>query len=462
MELKKLTSAQAVSRGSLLLQILLFSLPLIASNVLQVLFNMADVAVVGQFAGSLSLAAVGSTSTAVTLFTGILIGIGGGVNALIARYYGAKNNTELRKTVHSSALICLLCGIAILFFGLFGSRPLLKLLNTKEELLDKATLYMQIYFCGMPALAVYNFGNAVYSAIGNTKKPLAYLMISGVLNVVLNLFFVIVCKLDVAGVAIASIVSQYLSAGLIVAALLRSGEVHNLRLRELRLHPQNCREILALSIPSGLQNGIFYVANLFIQAGVNSFDTLMVAGNSAAANSDGLVYDVMGAFYTACSSFIGLNFGAGDYKRVKQSYLICTAYSFGIGAILGLSLVAFGPAFLSLFTPDAAVIDAGMKRLTIMGLSYAVSAFMDNAIAGCRGLGRSFVPMIIVISGSCIFRIVWIYTVFAYFHTITSLYLLYIFSWTITAIFENWYFIRCYRRASSMGDALLHFKELSL
>ena len=449
MEKKKTVSVGDLRGGNLAKQIFVFSLPLMASNVLQVLFNMADIAVVGQFAGSLSLAAVGSTSTAVTLFTGILIGIGGGINALIARYYGARNNTELRRTVHSSALICLICGILMMCFGLVGSRPLLELLNTKEELLDKATLYMQIYFCGMPALAVYNFGNAVYSAIGNTKKPLTYLMLSGVLNVVLNLFFVIVCKLDVAGVAIASITSQYLSAILIMAALLRSKEVYSLRLKELRLHRSNCREILSLGIPSGLQNGIFYVANLFIQAGVNTFDTVMVAGNSAAANADGLVYDVMAAFYTACSSFIGLNYGAGDLKRAKKSYLICLAYSFGVGAVLGLSLVAFGPAFLSLFTSDAAVIEAGMKRLTIMGCSYAVSAFMDNAIAGCRGLGKSVVPMIIVISGSCVFRIVWVYTVFAYFGTIPSLYLLYIFSWTLTAIFENWYFIRCYRRIAA-------------
>lgn len=449
MEKKKTVSVGDLRGGNLAKQIFVFSLPLMASNVLQVLFNMADIAVVGQFAGSLSLAAVGSTSTAVTLFTGILIGIGGGINALIARYYGARNNTELRRTVHSSALICLICGILMMCFGLVGSRPLLELLNTKEELLDKATLYMQIYFCGMPALAVYNFGNAVYSAIGNTKKPLTYLMLSGVLNVVLNLFFVIVCKLDVAGVAIASITSQYLSAILIMAALLRSKEVYSLRLKELRLHRSNCREILSLGIPSGLQNGIFYVANLFIQAGVNTFDTVMVAGNSAAANADGLVYDVMAAFYTACSSFIGLNYGAGDLKRAKKSYLICLAYSFGVGAVLGISLVVFGPAFLSLFTSDAAVIEAGMKRLTIMGLSYCVSAFMDNAIAGCRGLGKSVVPMIIVISGSCVFRIVWVYTVFAYFGTIPSLYLLYIFSWTLTAIFENWYFIRCYRRIAA-------------
>ena len=459
MEKKQPTAAQSIRHENLAGQILLFSLPLVASNVLQVLFNMADIAVVGRFAGSISLAAVGSTSTAVTLFTGILIGVGSGVNALIAQYYGAKDDTQLRRTVHSAALICLLCGLLILTFGQFGSRPLLMLLNTKEELLDKATLYMKIYFCGMPALAVYNFGSAVYSAIGNTRKPLCFLMLSGVLNVVLNLFFVIVCKLDVAGVAIASVISQYLSAILIVAALLRSKEVYNLRLRELRLHPKNSREILRLGIPSGMQNAIFYVANLFIQAGVNSFDTVMVAGNSAAANADGLVYDVMAAFYTACSSFIGLNYGAGNPKRVRNSYLICLAYSFGVGAVMGLSLVAFGPAFLSLFTSEAAVIDAGMKRLTIMGFSYAVSAFMDNAIAASRGLGKSIVPMIMVISGSCIFRIIWVWTVFAYFGTIASLYLLYVFSWTITAVLENWYFIRCYRRIAAQYSAACDGKQ---
>ena len=427
-------------------QILLFSLPLMASNVLQVLFNMADIAVIGRFAGSLSMAAVGSTATAVTLFTGILIGVGGGINALVARYYGARDRQELQRTVHSSAIICLICGILLLIFGFFGSRPLLRLLNTKPELLDKATLYMQIYFCGMPALALYNFGNAVYSAIGNTKKPLYYLLFSGIVNVVLNLVFVIVCDLDVAGVALASIISQYLSAIFLTAALFRSREAYGLSPKLLRLHRKNCREILTLGIPAGLQNAIFYIANMFIQAGVNSFDTVMVAGNSAAANSDGLVYDVMAAFYTACSSFIGLNYGAGRRREIRRSYLICLGYSFGVGAILGFSLVAFGPTFLTLFTTDAAVIEAGMKRLTIMGFSYCVSAFMDNAIAACRGLGKSLVPMIIVISGSCIFRIIWVLTIFAWFKTIPSLYLVYIFSWSITAAFENWYFFRCYRK----------------
>ena len=256
----------------------------------------------------------------------------------------------------------------------------------------------------------------------------------------------IILHLDVAGVALASIIAQYVSAALILLALLRSEEAYSLRLGELRLHNKNCREILALGVPSGLQNGIFYVANMFIQSGVNTFDTVMVAGNSAAANSDGLVYDAMAAFYTACSSFIGMNYGAGKRDRVRQSYIICLIYSCVIGGVMGIGLVWLGPVFLGLFTTDAAVIEAGMARLTVMGFSYAISGFMDNAIAGCRGLGKSFVPMIIVISGSCIFRILWVIFVFGHFGTITSLYLVYAFSWTITAIFETWYFIRSYRK----------------
>lgn len=416
------------------------------SNVLQVLFNMADIAVVGRFGDSLSLASVGSTATAVTLFTGVLIGFSGGINAIAAKCFGARDGDGMRRTVHNGFIISLFLGILILLFGLFGSRALLSLLNTKPELLQKATVYMQIYFLGMPALAVFNMGNAVFSAVGNTKKPLVFLSISGALNVLLNLLFVILLKLDVVGVALASIISQYLSAVLIIVALSRACDDYRISLRYMKPDKATARQIIALGIPSGLQNAIFYVANLFIQAGVNSFDTVMVSGNSAAANADGLVYDVMAAFYTACSSFIGRAFGAGEKKKIKRVYFICLIYSFAAGLILGGALVLAGPAFLSLFTGDPAVVDAGMKRLTIMGLSYCISAFMDNTIAASRGVGRSIVPMIMVFMGSCIFRVIWIYTVFAYFATIPSLYLLYVFSWSITSALEIWYFFRCYKK----------------
>lgn len=437
--------SQNLTSGPLARQILFFSLPLVASNLLQVLFNMSDLMVVGHFAGPEALGAVGSTTTLVTLFTGFLIGMGSGVNVLIARYFGAGDRRSLRETVHTAALVCPVIGCVVLAAGQLLSSAMLSLLGTKPELMEGAQLYLKIYFLGMPAMALYNFGNAVFSAIGNTKKPLLYLSSAGVLNVLLNLFFVIVCQLSVVGVAAASAISQYLSAALIVGALLRSKEIYALRLSGLRIYPAKCRKLLALGLPAGLQNAIFQIANLFVQAGVNSFDAVVVEGNSAAANSDGIVYDVMAAFYTACSSFMGQNFGARKKKRVLQSYFISLAYSFGAGALLGISLAVFSRPFLGLFTTDAAVIQAGTHRLVVMGLSYCISAFMDCSIAASRGLGKTMVPTVLVVLGSCVLRIIWVHTVFAYFHTILSLYLVYAFTWTVTSIAELLYFARCYR-----------------
>ena len=438
---------QNLTEGKLARQIFLFSVPLMISNLLQALFNMADIMVVGQFVGPEALGSVGSTTILVTLFTGFLIGMGNGVNVMVARYFGARSDRDVSETVHTSLILCLLEGVVILVLGQLFSRAMLELLNTKEVLIDDAALYLRIYFLGMPAMAVYNFGNAVFSAVGNTKKPLLFLTTAGVANVVMNLFFVIVCGLGVAGVAIASAASQCICAVLIIVSLLRSKENIAFRPHALKVSPDKARFVLRLGIPAGFQNAIFAIANLFIQSGVNSFDAVTVEGNSAAANSDTLVYDVMNAFYMA--SFISQNMGAKKKKRMLQSYFISLAYSFGAGAVLGLSLVVFGRQFLSLFTKDAAVMEAGMARLRVMGFSYMVSAFMDNTIAASRGLGKALVPTIIVILGSCVFRVVWVYTIFAYFHTIDSLYLLYVFSWTITAVAEILYFAKSYRKLAA-------------
>lgn len=434
-----------LTTGSIGKKMLFFSLPLMASNLLQVLFNMADIAVVGQFAGSSALGSVGSTTTLVGMFTGALIGMGGGINVLAARYFGARDKKGTEETIHTALLLSVLIGGALLLAGVLFSRPILELLKTKPELLEGAVLYIRIYFIGLPALAVYNFGNAVFSAAGDTKRPLFYLGFAGIVNICLNLFFVVSCGMAEEGVALASVISQYISAVLILAALFRSREDYKLRLGRLRIHKEKARLILQIGVPSAMQNAIFQIANLFIQVGVNSFSATMVAGNSAAANADALIYDVMAAFYMACGSFIGQNYGAGKKKRVMRSYLISLAYSFGIGTAMGFLLVFFGEGFLSLFTSDPAVIDAGMKRLTIMGFSYGISAFMDATIAASRALGKSLIPTVIVILGSCVFRVIWVYTVFAYFRTIPSLYLLYVFSWTITAAAEILYFKKVYR-----------------
>ena len=441
-----------LTEGPLARQILVFSLPLVCSNLLQALFNMSDIAVVGRFAGSQALGSVGSTTIFVTLMTGFLIGLGGGVNVLVARFYGAEQPRDVEKSVHSSLLVCIAAGILLLVIGVAFSPALMRLLGTKPDLIDGAILYLRIYFLGMPAMAIYNFGNGVFSAVGNTRKPLVYLTIAGILNIILNLFFVIVCRMSVAGVALASILTQYLSAFLILRALTRVEGCYGLRREKLHLDPAMTRSILGLGVPAGCQNAIFALANLFIQASINTFDTVVVRGNSAAANADPLVYDVMAAFYTTCASFMSQNFGAGKRARVKRSYFISLGYSFGIGAVMGLSLVFFGQTFLALFTTEQAVADAGMQRLVIMGLCYPISAFMDCTIAASRGLGRTIVPTFIVIMGSCVFRVVWVYTVFAYFGTLQSLYLLFVCSWTVTAIAEIIYFVRIYKQQMSIYD----------
>ncbi len=444
------STARSLTEGPLARQILMVSLPLALSNLLQVLFNMSDVAVVGRFAGSTALGAVGSTSIFVILFTGFLIGLGNGINVLVARFYGARNAESVHKTVHSALLVSLLAGVLLLVVGLFGSPVLLRLLNTKEDLLPGAILYLRVYFLGMPALALYNYGNAVFSAIGETQKPLRYLSFAGVLNILLNLFFVIVCKLDVAGVALASTIAQCVSAGLILRALTRVQDSYALHLREIRFDPNMTRRILMLGLPAGFQNAIFAIANLFIQAGVNSFDSLMVKGNSAAANADALIYDYMAAFYMACASFMSQNYGAGKADRVKKSYLISLAYSFGVGLVLGGALWLFGRDFLALFTTEPAVIAAGMKRVGVMAMAYCISAFMACTIAASRGLGKTVVPTIIVIMGSCVFRVVWVYTIFARIHTIPSLYLLYPCSWALTAVAEMVYFVGSYKKCMAV------------
>lgn len=438
-----------LTTGVLGKQILLLSLPLMFSNLLQVLFNISDIAVVGKFAGAYALGSVGSTSILLTLFLAVPLGMGGGINVLTALAIGSRSKKDVSETIHTAAIISLIAGILLLAFGMFFARELLTLLNTKDELIEGAVAYLHVYFLGMPAVALYNFGNAVFSAAGNTRKPLVYLSIAGVVNVILNLFFVIVLKIDVCGVAAASAISQYLSAGLLLKDLFRGEGMCRLQMTEMKLTGSKAKRILQIGVPSAFQYMIYSVANLFVQTGVNTFSATVVAGNSAAANADNLVYDIMAAFYTVCGSFMGQNLGARKKDRVKKSYLICLFYSFMIGLVVGLLLVLFGHQFLSLFANDAAVIEAGMERLMVMGLAYCISAFMDCTTAATRALGKTVFPTIVMILGSCVFRIVWIYTVFAVYHTTQALYLLYAVSWIITAIPEIIYFVIIYKKTVS-------------
>ena len=446
------TCSIQMTSGSLWKNILLFSLPLMMTQVLEVLFNLSDVAIAGKFADYIALGAVGSTTLLVTLFTGFLIGMGAGVNVRAAHRLGAGDDDGVRMTVHSSLLVCSITGLIACLVCLFLAEPMLELLKTKSELLPSAVTYLKIYSLGMPAMAVYNFGSGILSACGETRRPLVYLSIAGALNIALNLFFVICCGMAADGVATASVISQYLSAALIVIHLARRKDCCALRPSRKYISSRACADVLMLGIPAGIQNAVFAVANLFVQTGVNHFDAMTVSGNSAAANADAIIFNVQAAIHTGCASFISRNRGAGDHSRMMKSYVVSLTYSFAAGAILGGLLMLFGHGFLSLFANDEAVISAGMERIYIMGWSYPIAAFMDCTIAAARGIGKTVVPTIMVIMGSCVFRVAWVYTIFAYFQTITSLYLLYSFSWAITAAAEMAYFLTVSRKLKTSSE----------
>ncbi len=434
--------------GNLWKKILLYSLPLMLTNMLQLLFNTADVAIVGKFAGSLSLGAVGSTSLLITLTTGILIGISGGVNSVVAYYIGADDDEKERKVGYTGFMLCALFGFLILALGFVFARQILTLLGTKDELIEEAILYFRIYMMGSPALAVFNYGNAILSAKGNTKEPLKYLLISGCINIVLNVFFVVGCRMTADGVALASIISQYISAVLVMRAVIK-GITFQVRFADVLRSVRNrvvVGKILRIGIPAAMQYTLFAISNLFIQSAVNSFDHIVVEGNSAAMNIDLLVYDMMAAFYTACTSFIAQNYGADKKDRVLKSYVITTVYSFGLAVILGALAYIFRFDLLYIFTNDPEVVAKGAIRTSILSISYCISAFMDNSTFACRGLGKTVVPTIIIMLGTIVFRIVWVYTVFAYFHTLTSLYLVYGSAFAITGLVGNIYFFRLYRK----------------
>lgn len=432
-------------QGSLFKTIFIFSLPLIFTNLLQVLFSFTDVAVLGRFASAESMGSVGSVAILVFMCTGFLTGIGSGVNSVAAFYIGADNKKSVSDTVHTSAILCVTAGVAVCVSGILFARPVLQLMGTKAILIDGSVTYFKIYMLGMPALAFYNFGNGILSASGDTKSPLKFLSISGVVNVVLDLVFVICFNMDIAGVAVASISSLYISAFLVFLKLYKRNDALAFRFKNLRLNKFILYKLIKICIPAGMQNVIFAFANIFIQVGINSFDAAMVIANSAAANSDSLVYNTMIAFYVAGSTAIAQNYGAKNKKGILKSCFISVAYSFLAGLFLGVLLLLFGRYFLAVFTSEPHIIELGMERLTIMAFSYCLSAFMDAALASSRGLGETIIPTVIVIIGSCILRILWIYTVFGFFGTVLSLYLVFPVTWIITATAEFIYFAKLYR-----------------
>lgn len=421
--------------GPILKKMLIFTLPLMCSSMLQLLFNAADIIVVGRFAGDTALAAVGSTSSLVLLLSNLFIGLSVGANVLAARYFGAQRGNELSKAVHTSLLLSMISGVILTLLGIFLAKPILQMMETPENVLNLSVLYLRIYFLGMPAMLLYNFGSAILRAKGDTKRPLIYLSIAGVLNVSLNLVLVIVFNMGVAGVGIATATSQFISAGLMLRCLSKEKGGFRFSFKKLRIHKDKLSTILQIGLPAGIQSTLFSLSNVLIQASINSFGDIAMAGSAAAGNIEGFVYVAMNAFYQAAITFTSQNVGAGKYHRVRPIMIrtvICVTIT---GLILGNLAYGFGNFLLLFYTTSPAVVVEGLRRLSYVSAWYFICGIMDTLVGVLRGLGYSIVPMLVSLIGACGLRIVWIMTIFQIpmFHTLDIIYLSYPVTWLVTA-----------------------------
>ncbi|MBQ7973178.1 MAG: MATE family efflux transporter [Lachnospiraceae bacterium] len=422
--------------GSIFKKLLLFSIPLMCSGMLQLLFNAADIVVVGNFAGDNSLSAVGATSSLINLLTNVFIGLSVGANVLAARFAGSGSKDEIHKTVHTSIAVALISGLFLTVVGLVGAPIILRKMETPEGILPLAVLYLRIYFLGMPANMVYNFGSALLRAVGDTKRPLYYLTFAGIVNVVFNLIFVIVFKMDVAGVAVATVISQCISAVLVVRCLMKEEGSIRLDLKSVRIHGKTFLKLLQVGLPAGVQGTLFSLSNVFIQSSVNLFGDITVGGNSIASNLEGFVYVAMHSVYQGTISFVSQNVGAGKFERVNKIVWTSQALVFMVGTGLGNLVFLLGRPLLGLYTDTPEVIEAGMTRLTFICTIYALCGMMDVMVGAMRGIGYSVLPMIVSLLGACAFRLVWLATVFQIenLHIIETVYISYPVSWTLTLL----------------------------
>ena len=419
--------------GPLLGKILLFSVPLMMSGILQLLFNAADIIVVGRFEGSSALAAVGSTSALINLLINVFVGLSVGVNVLVAKYYGGRREKDMSETVHTAITTSVLSGLFLVVLGLVAAKPLLHLMGTPDDVLSQSVLYMRIYFLGMPVLMLYNFGAAILRAIGDTRRPLYFLFAAGIVNVVLNLFFVIGLGMGVDGVAWATVISEHISALLVLKSLMEAPGALKLSLKNLRIHPKKLKRIIKIGLPAGMQGAIFSISNVLIQSSVNSFGSIAMAGNTASSNIEGFVYTAMNAVYQTNLSFTSQNLGGRKYSRINKIMYICLGVVTVVGLSLGLTAVLGGRMLLGIYSSDPEVLRYGMLRLGIICTTYFLCGIMDCMVGSLRGLGYSIIPMFVSLTGACGFRVLWVFTVFAAYHSLDVLYLSYPVSWAITA-----------------------------
>ena len=397
-----------MTKGPIFKELIIFSVPLILSGVLQLLFNAADVIVVGRFAGDNSLAAVGSTSSFINLMLNLFIGLSIGSSVVSANYFGAGKIRELRNTVHTSMLLSIYSGIGLTILGVIFARPILHLMQAPQEVLVLAVLYLRIYFAGISATVIYNFGSALLRAKGDTKRPLYILLVAGVINVILNLIFVIFFRMDVAGVALATVISQIFAAAFVVVLLMREEDGFKLELRKLKIHKYILIHIIKIGVPAGFQGMMFSISNMVIQSSVNSFGPVVIAGSSAGINIEGFVYLAMNGFSQGALTFVSQNMGAGQKDRIKKLMFISLLTVLVVGEGLGFLVVIFARQILGIYSKNPLVIAAGIRRLSIICSTYALCGIMDTMSNIIRGIGHSLLPMVVCIAGVCVFRIVWL------------------------------------------------------
>ena len=422
-----------MTSGSLLPKLISFTIPVMLSGLLQLLFNAADLVVVGRFAGSIALAQVGATTAIIQLIVNLLIGLATGTNVTIARHYGAKDAQAVGETLHTTIVLAIIGGVLIGAIGVIFAKPLLGMMGTPDEIIDGAALYMRIIFIGLPVSAVYNYGSAALRAVGDTKRPLYYLAIAGVLNVLLNLFFVIVCKIAVAGVALATTLSQVLSMILTIRCLMKSEGMCHLELKKLRIYKDKLLQLLRIGIPAGLQGCVFSFSNVIIQSSINTFGAAVISGNTASASIDGFMFCALDAFNQTTTSAISQNMGARQYKRSEKVVKYCTILVIAIGLFLGSLCIIFRETLVGIYAKELDVIEYGAYRLLIISPAFFTAGLMNMMGGVNRGLGYAVLPTVVALIGACAFRIVWIFTLFAAMPTLLMLYISYPITWALTA-----------------------------
>lgn len=423
-----------MTEGPVLTKILMFSIPLMFSSVLQILFNAADIVVVGKFVGDTALAAVGSNSALINLVTNLFIGLSIGANVIVARYFGGKQDENTSIAVHTSIALGFISGIILTLIGIIGAPFFLRIMLTPEDVLPQAVLYLRILFAGITSMMLYNFGSAVLRSVGDTKRPLYFLLLAGIINVILNLFFVIVLKMSVAGVALATILSQALSCVLVLWCLTKEDSAIKLNFRKIRINKIKFIQILKIGLPAGFQGVVFALSNTVIQSSVNSFGSVVMAGSAAAQNIEGIVYFAMNSFYQASITFTSQCYGAKKFARINRVLAMSLLCVVAAGLICGHGLLFSGYRILGIFSSNSQVIVAGMNRLSVILSTYFLCGIMDVLVGALRGIGYSVLPMVVSLVGSCLLRLLWLATVFQMerFHTTTTVYLSYPISWAIT------------------------------